>query len=70
MTSPDTENDQDQAPPKTSAVFPFYLTIGISMGVAIGLSIDNLALGIGLGIALGAGADAILYARAAKKNKV
>jgi len=41
-----------------------YLAIGIALGTAIGVSMDNISIGVALGVAIGASMDAL-----ANKNK-
>ncbi|MBT2883758.1 hypothetical protein OHB37_07430 [Streptomyces albidoflavus] len=40
-----------------------YLPVGMCLGVAAGLLLDNLAVGIGLGLALGVALGAVVDAR-------
>ena len=42
-----------QKPREVPPLFGAYLAIGIGMGTAIGVAIDNIALGIGIGVAFG-----------------
>jgi len=49
-------NDEQKNHGKKKDDIP-YLAMGISIGAAIGITMDNLALGMGIGVAIGAALD-------------
>jgi len=61
---PDDPEESTPEPDRKSEAVPSllgaYLAIGIGMGTAIGVGIDNLALGIGIGVAFGVAMGVII----------
>ena len=47
---------------------PIYMSIGISIGVAIGAAMDNLPLWMCLGLSIGVGLGAVIDSRNHTKN--
>jgi len=52
---------------KSAAFLPIGIGMGMAIGTALGVALDNLAMGIGLGVAIGAGLGVAMMGAASRK---